>query len=252
MDLSERPADGTHRHPWELARFRFFADLVHEHGNLRRGGQLLDAGAGDGWFTRTLLGELSTSVTADCWDIYYTDDDLAALPGGDRLRFVRDRPNGRYDVILLLDVLEHVEDDGQLLRTLVEENLATDGTIIISVPAWKSLFSRHDVALRHYRRYTPWEGRRLVHRCGLHVAEEGGLFHSLLPVRVLGRLVEALTPQATSEPEAHSLVWSHGEAVTAPVLAALGADNRLSRILARRGRQLPGLSWWAVTKRSAF
>src|SRR5437660_416535 len=48
MDLSERPAHPFHRHPWELARFRFFRALLRDAGADRRPQAILDVGADAG------------------------------------------------------------------------------------------------------------------------------------------------------------------------------------------------------------
>jgi hypothetical protein len=65
------------------------------------------------------------------------------------------------DIVVMHDVLEHIEDD-QLaafeLRSLVRD----DGTIIISVPALMSLYGLHDEALGHFRRYSPRTLRGLL------------------------------------------------------------------------------------------
>ena len=58
------------------------------------------------------------------------------------------------DAVLMLDVLEHVLDD----RSLLLQSLAllpVGGLLLITVPADPRLWSRHDIALGHYRRYTP-------------------------------------------------------------------------------------------------
>ena len=62
-------------------------------------------------------------------------------------------PPGWPDVVLLLDVLEHLEDDAAALRT-AHALLAPGGTLVIAVPAYQWLWSAHDVALGHRRRYT--------------------------------------------------------------------------------------------------
>lgn len=59
----------------------------------------------------------------------------------------------KFDIALLLDVLEHVEDDHKSLDTLYEL-LNNNGYIIITVPAFMFLWTPKDVDLGHYRRYT--------------------------------------------------------------------------------------------------
>ncbi len=55
----------------------------------------------------------------------------------------------------MLDVIEHVEDDVGFVRDVVDGSLAPGGWVLVSVPAYQSLFSSHDRALKHFRRYAP-------------------------------------------------------------------------------------------------
>ena len=57
-----------------------------------------------------------------------------------------------YDLILLADVIEHVEQPKKLLKNL-KKFLKKDGHILITVPAYHFLFSTKDEILGHYRRY---------------------------------------------------------------------------------------------------
>src|SRR4030095_9935198 len=91
-------------------------------------------------------------------------------------------PTGTFDLVLLLDVIEHVEDDAGFLDGSIVPHLAPGGVLIVSVPAYQGLYSSHDDALAHHRRYSP--GRlRAVLEPRLDVAARGGLFASLLPLR---------------------------------------------------------------------
>lgn len=59
----------------------------------------------------------------------------------------------RFDLICLFDVLEHIEEDGktlEILRSLLKE----DGVLFLTVPAFPFLWSAHDEAHHHKRRYT--------------------------------------------------------------------------------------------------
>jgi SAM-dependent methyltransferase len=58
----------------------------------------------------------------------------------------------KYDVICAMDFLEHVENDKDVFDWMVE-HLNYNGILFITVPAYQFLFSYHDVALCHYRRY---------------------------------------------------------------------------------------------------
>ena len=252
MDLSEVPGTPFQRHPWEVARARFFRDVVRGAGLSAGPRAVLDVGAGDGYLTGLLLADLPGGSSAVCFDDHYTDEDLrrlgASSPPG--LTFTRQRPAGRFDLILLLDVIEHVPDDRAFVGSFVAHNLAPGGAVVVSVPAWPALFSRHDEALKHYRRYSPTAARAMLARAGLAAFRSGGLFHSLVLPRALTVAGERLQRRLgrTPAPPAHLGQWGGGAFVSAAVTGALTVDNALSHLLARFDRTLPGLSFWALCR----
>jgi len=248
VDLIERQADSSGRHPWEIARAGFFEGLIAR--TVPAGAiSVLDVGSGDAWLAAQLVeGRPDTSMT--CWDLNYTEEDLAELPlAHPEINFGTTPGLDRFEGILMLDVIEHVEDDREFVRSIVERNLADDGWILISVPAYQSLFVSHDRYLRHYRRYSPAQGRTLLESVGLSVEAEGGLFHSLLPARGAVALKEKLRP--VTGDSAGVGAWTHGKAMTSLVTAALSADARFSLWMgARSSMVLPGLSYWAFCRRA--
>jgi SAM-dependent methyltransferase len=253
MDLKERNGAGARRHPWETVRFDFFSRLVRESVGDGAGLSILDVGAGDAWFASRLLAGLAGSARITCWDSGYSDEVSSDLRHdvagpGDGVDLVAERPAETFDLVLFLDVLEHVADDRSFLAEIVEHNLAPGARALISVPAWPALYTSHDERLQHHRRYRPREGLALVASAGLDVVLRGGLFPSLLPVRAAGALRERwLGPRL--DPESSSLAWDHGAAVSWAVEAALQIDARASRWLARRGAGVTGLSWWALCEK---
>ena len=248
MDLVELPARAVRRHPWEEVRFQFFSRVVASL-DLGTTAAVLDVGAGDAWFAERLL-ERTAIQRIVCWDTGYTPEFLAArpLPRGERIELSTERPAGRFDLVLFLDVLEHVEDDVAFLEEFVRENLAAGAHVLISVPAWPLLFSSHDVRLHHYRRYTPAAARLLVRRAGLEISRSAGLFHSLL----LPRTVQVARAHLTgvSAPPAHVGQWNASALVTALVRGVLACDAWLSLSESRIGWSLPGLSWWALCRKA--
>jgi SAM-dependent methyltransferase len=251
MDLLEVPEHALEqRHPWELARFEFFLQVLARNIDLRALRTVLDVGAGDAWFAAQLAARVPIARIV-CWDNGYTPEFVASRrPGEDpRVQLALDRPAGRFDLLLLMDVLEHVADDTGLLGSLVRDNVTTDGWVLISVPAWPSLFSSHDVRLRHERRYTPAAGRRLLSGAGLEIAASAGLFHSLLLPRAALVARERLT--GASKPPADAGAWNAPPLVTRVVRSLLALDGRLSLTEARLGWTLPGLSWWALCRRTS-
>lgn len=242
MDLSERGATST-RHPWERVRAEFFRALIADHIDLARVTRLVDVGAGDGWFAHELLGALPANAGVTCWDIHYTDEDLSAvLPP--RVGRTTTRPDGSADLVTLLDVLEHVADDRRFLAEEIVPLVGTGGTLVVSVPAHPRLFSAHDTALHHERRYRRGE---LLERLRPHfdVVETGPLFTSLLAPRAAQVALERIGHRGESPGVG---AWTHGTGLTRAVTGTLRLDARAGRAAARRGLALPGLSVWAVCR----
>jgi hypothetical protein len=245
VDLIERTYSPIRRHPWELARAQFFLRLLRDAGLLGRTTTWLDIGAGDAWFATNLRGEVAGDARLVCWDVNYRNDDLAAL-GSPGIELRADSPAGRFDAILLLDVLEHVDDDASFLSGIVRDLMTSTGFALLSVPAYQGLFSNHDRALGHRRRYSPRACRTLIESAGLAVQSEGGLFHSLLPVRAAQVGFERLGFVRGSTGVGS---WEGGNLVTRVVSSVLRADTHLSRALGTRSIPvLPGLSYWALCR----
>jgi len=146
--------------------------------------------------------------------------------------------------VTLLDVLEHVADDRRFLAEEVVPLVAPDGTLVVSVPAHPHLFSAHDTALHHERRYRRGE---LLERLDAHfeVVETGPLFTSLLAPRAAQVALERLGRRTESRGVG---AWEHGDRLTRAVTGALRLDARAGRAAARRHLALPGLSVWAVCR----
>ena len=245
MDLKERAGDNGKRHPWERTRFAFFQELLRESDQLRASDEILDVGSGDAWFSGQLARHNQIEPIT-CWDMHYSDSSAHQLGIDERsVKLCRERPQRSFDLVLLLDVLEHVEDDVAFLRETVEKNLRPGGTVLVSVPAWKQLHSEHDRWLQHFRRYVPSEFRHALHSAGLQPIKKGGLFHSLLLPRALGVLKERAlrSGPAADEP---TLDWQAGPFTDRLVTGALRADNWVSRAASKLGLPLPGLSLWAL------
>jgi hypothetical protein len=243
VDLVERQSGSAQRHPWEVARAEFFLRLLRERGILDTTVDWLDVGAGDAWFATQLRRMIPLAASLTCWDVNYSPDDLATIAGyTEGISLVCERPAARFDAILMLDVIEHVEDDVEFVTATVAELLAEGGVVLVSVPAHRLLFSAHDRSLRHYRRYSPADCRRLLERAGLGIVASGGLFLSLLPVRAVQVLLERATGLDLLSNGVGS--WQAHPAVTNFLARVLIVDGALS--LRLRRMSLPGLSYWAL------
>lgn len=248
VDLVEQTGTFTKRHPWEVARAEFFLRLLSRRGLLDTAMDWLDVGAGDAWFAGQLRRLLPPAANVTCWDINYSEEDLAT-GGEEGLTLVADRPTDRFDRVIMLDVIEHVDEDVDFVQDIVSDLLTEDAVVLVSVPAHPALFSSHDRTLRHRRRYSPGACRRLLQGSGLSVIAEGGLFHSLLPLRVGQVLLERVrAPKTRSEGIGN---WQAGATTTRAVTRALITDGKLSLALSQRGLSLPGLSYWALCSKKS-
>jgi SAM-dependent methyltransferase len=247
MDLSEVPSGKFLRHPWELARKSFFVHQLLAAGISKRPTRVLDVGSGDAWFVRQVL-EASPEASATCWDVGYEH----SLPSPQaRIAYCATKPEGVFDCVLMMDVAEHVPDDRAFMHDVL--SLAEPGaTVLFSVPAWPRLYTDHDEALRHYRRYTPDDAKRLLAESGLEVLKSGGLFHSLLLARYFSTLKnkrapgETLTGRVLPSPD---LSWRSGIITQKLVLGVLQLDGLVSRAASEFGVEIPGLSYFALCRK---
>ena len=131
----------------------------------RDAADVLDFGAGIG--TLSELWWRSTGVRPECLEIdaslrgvlqsrgFVTHESLASL-------------EKKYDTIFTSNVLEHIEDDVKTLG-LIRSHLKPEGLVAIYVPAFMCLYSQHDSAVGHYRRYNRRELVEKVRSVGLQV-----------------------------------------------------------------------------------
>lgn len=249
MDLAETPTQAFQRHPWEVVRAQFFRDQLQPVLVEIPAASVLDVGAGDGYFA-TMLRARFEGLAVTCFDPGY--EEASAIPALGRatgIAFTAKEPAEVFDLMVLLDVLEHVEDDEKVLNDLVVNRVRPGGHVLISVPAWPRLFSRHDVFLKHYRRYVPRDGAALVRKAGLQVLRHGGLFHTLLPVRWVQVTREQRRGERGLPERAPSLEWHSGETSRKLLKSWLEADTGVSRLASRMGLSVPGLSWWALCRK---
>lgn len=149
----------------------------------------LDVGSGSGFFARALLAR--TAITSvDCVDTAYEAASDEVAPGGAlRFRTTLDRAGHGIDLAVLMDVLEHVDDDVGLLKETTER-LSPDGRVLLTVPAFDFLWSSHDEFLGHVRRYTLASALDLVARSGLIVERSHYLYGLVFPAALVQRLVD--------------------------------------------------------------
>ena len=129
--------------------------------------------------------------------------------------------------------------------------MSPDGFIVVTVPAFQSLFTQHDVALNHYRRYRRRKIVDIFKNEGFSVNQSGYFFGSLLPLRVL-RVVYERCWQRKSDPEfaprSELARWDRGAISSQALSRCLAFDGLLSISLSRVRIPVPGLSVWLIAE----
>ena len=129
MDLKELYNIQAKRHPWETARLKAIQRILSPH--LFEGIKVLDVGCGDGYISRSLFYHLQRK-NMSAVDIYFSDKQILELNKISTcgIKYQREMPVwGVYDLILLLDVIEHVEHDQSFLANLVGRYIAKKGKV---------------------------------------------------------------------------------------------------------------------------
>lgn len=179
-------------HWWFVARRAIIDSLIRRHVSLPTAARILEAGCGTGGNLDLLAShgtvdalEYDAQARAIAAARGVATVEAGALPGnigfGDR----------RYDLIALLDVLEHVDEDAASLQAL-GRRLQSNGRLLVTVPAVPWLWSDHDVLHHHKRRYTHQGLAEVAAAAGLKV-EASGYFNSLLfPLAVAQRVAHQM------------------------------------------------------------
>lgn len=195
----DRMAAHDSTHWWYRARRDILHDYLHRYAGLPADARLLEIGCGTGHnlpmlarFGRVDAIEIdpaARSIAAERLGRPVGDAPLPELPGVERRA---------YDLVAVLDVVEHIADDVAALAAMATL-LKPGGKILIAVPAHGWLWSAHDVVNHHHRRYSKTALARAVERAGLR-PERMRWFNSLLfPLAAAARVAGKLTGRDDSD-----------------------------------------------------
>lgn len=247
---------GELRHPWERARVKVVANkLKAQFREKAKTLQIVDIGSGDAYLVYELT-KVFASIKVHCIDIEYTEEIKSGLKeniGSANISlynslddYKKANSDNRPDVILLLDVIEHIEDDRGFLKNLVAKEIAGLNTrFFITVPAYQSLFSAHDVFLKHYRRYTIPTLMETIESCNLESEKRGYFFFSLYFARSIQK-----TFNIGNNENAQKGVSSYKPVFIADKLiySTLLMDYHFFNVLRKLGINSSGLSCYTICR----
>ena len=263
MDLAEARARGFDepvRHPWEVARIDVVKRLIRRRVTLEPGAIVMDIGCGDTFVVEQLAAEypdgrfyaVDTAFTADLVERYRTRLNNPRILPFPSLEAIAPAPDRAASLVLLMDVIEHIQDDEGFLAGLRSRPYVNGGTtFVVTVPAYQSLFCSHDTFLGHYRRYSNRVLREHLARSGFTVLDIGYFFSSLLPIRVLQVIKERVFGLRPEKETSGLVTWQGGPGAAALLRQALVLDARVSMLAGRAGIRLAGLSNYAICVKSA-
>lgn len=221
-------------HPWYRGRQRVLGAEL-DRLDLPPHPRILDAGCGAGG----VLADLARR--GDACGVDVDEHALAAarargLPVKSARASALPFDDASFDLVCCLDVLEHVEDDGAVLREL-RRVTRPHGTLLVTVPAHPALWSGHDRAAGHVRRYRQRALLTAAQAAGWRAHRATHFNTLLLPVAALMRWTDRRGGR------------SHLERGPVRARGALAGALRLEARLLARGARLPvGLSLLAVLR----
>jgi len=187
----DRMAEIDQDHWWFVARRRIIAALIERHRPKAGPMRILEVGAGTGSNLDLLkrYGTVDAIEPDDGARAFAEQRSGLSIKGGYLPNVPLD--DGAYDLIVLLDVLEHIPGDVEALAYL-KDKLAPGGRILVTVPGAPWMWSAHDVAHHHQRRYTAGQLRTVFGQAGLkgrYLTHFNSLLFPLIAaVRALGKL----------------------------------------------------------------
>ena len=172
-------------HPIDVASRRRARRSLKRHLHTRRQAPvILEVGCSSGYLLRELADDWPRSLVIGSDFIAEPLGRLAwQMPGVPLLRFDMVEcplPSASVDAVVLLNVLEHIEDDGAAVSQMARV-LRPGGIAVVEVPAGPDLYDVYDKYLQHYRRYRLVDLCRLLERAGLPVVDRSHLGALLYP-----------------------------------------------------------------------
>ncbi len=228
----ERMAAHDTTHWWYRARRDVLSDYLKRYADLPADARILEIGCGTGHNLPMLagFGEVD-AIEIDETAGKFASERLGKPVGTSPLPELAGVEAGSYDLVAVLDVVEHVEDDVAALKAIARR-LKPGGKILITVPAHQWMWSAHDVVNHHKRRYSKGTLTAALEKAGLGWRKLRWFNSLLFPAAVAARMVGKLTGKDDSD----------DSPPPGPLNTIFETVFRLERHLVGRVPMTPGLS----------
>jgi 2-polyprenyl-3-methyl-5-hydroxy-6-metoxy-1,4-benzoquinol methylase len=186
------------KHWWWRSREAAILGVLRDIRPPQGFGRILDVGCGNGLFFDPLsaFGEIEgVESSADLLDPAGKHRSRIHVAPFDE----RFRPPQRYGLVLMLDVLEHLPDPSAALRHALGL-LEPGGQVVITVPAFRILWTTHDDLNHHFTRYTKGSFARMAEEAGLRIDRSRYWYQWAFPVKLAVRVAEKLLGSKPSSP----------------------------------------------------
>lgn len=146
-------------HWWFCARRDIISQVLNKYIRDRNNLRILDVGCGTGSYLKLLkkFGQVLGLEPNKSMAEYCQNQDSVII----NCQIESYQSKQKFDLVTVFDVLEHIADDQKVIKTLTDL-LNKDGYLLLTVPACKRLWSRHDLACHHHRRYEAQDITRLL------------------------------------------------------------------------------------------
>jgi SAM-dependent methyltransferase len=113
-----------------------------------------------------------------------------------------------WDVVFLLDVLEHISDHEKVLRQ-IHKSMRPGGLLFVTTPALKFFWTYNDDLAHHQRRYSRYDFRALAKQVNFELLRTNYFMFLLSPALLLSRILFRPPEMATSEQLKNHLMQTH-------------------------------------------
>jgi 2-polyprenyl-3-methyl-5-hydroxy-6-metoxy-1,4-benzoquinol methylase len=182
------------KHWWFKARLDILLYFLKNRIKLPASSRLLDVGCGTG----AVLESLQKEYNAFGIDMSEKAIEFCRLQGISKVTVsaLDEMPSSdKFDILTFFDVIEHIEHDEEVLRSAYNQ-IVEGGNILVTVPAYKFMWSSHDDLNLHYRRYTKRQLKEKVEAAGFTIEHITYYNTFLFPLALIQRLFSKFIPNS--------------------------------------------------------